>query len=78
MLESIPVINLMEACQSFKDKNPTLKVGFLKFAELRPKNCVQAEATGTRSVCVCKTYQNFKLMLENAKLSSITNGELLT
>lgn len=68
----------MEAFLSFKDKNPMLKIGFSKFAELRPRNCVLAGSSGTHSVCVCTSHQNVKLMLENAKISSLTNGELHT
>ena len=48
--------NLTEAWRSFKDKFPDLKVGFSKFAELRPQNCVPAGSTGTHTVCVCALY----------------------
>jgi len=37
------------------------KVGFLKFASLRPKWCVLAGSSGTHSVCVCKIHQSPKL-----------------
>ena len=45
--------NLKELYQLFKDNFPYEKVGFSKFAELRPKHCVLAGASGTHSVCVC-------------------------
>lgn len=45
--------NLKELYQNFKDKHPSLKIGFSKFAELRPRYCVLAGASGTHSVCVC-------------------------
>ena len=45
--------NLKEAYHQFKTEHPDVKVGFSKFAELRPKECVLAGATGTHSVCVC-------------------------
>lgn len=70
--------NLMEAYRSFKDKSNEMKISFSKFAELRPKNCVLAGSSGTHSVCVCTTHQNIKLMIENAKIDSLTNGKLPT
>ena len=49
--------------REFKEKYPDHKIGFSKFAELRPKHCVLAGASGTHSVCVCTIHQNVKLML---------------
>lgn len=68
--------NLKEAHKHFKDKYPNIKIGFSKFAELRPKHCVLAGQSGTHSVCVCTTHQNVKLMIENAKLNTVTSGNL--
>ncbi|GBN46744.1 hypothetical protein AVEN_184302-1 [Araneus ventricosus] len=68
--------NLKEAYQYFKDKLPSIKIGFSKFAELRPKHCILAGQSGTHSVCVCTTHQNVKLMIENAKLNTLTNGNI--
>ena len=31
----------------------TLKIGFTKFAMLRPRECILAGASGTYSVCLC-------------------------
>ena len=50
----------------FKEKypiesNPKHKVGFNKFSELRPKECILAGASGTHTVCVCMIHQNQKL-----------------
>ena len=45
--------NLKEAYSQFKIHHPAVKVGFSKFADLRPKECVLAGASGTHSVCVC-------------------------
>lgn len=56
--------NLREVYNLFKEQHPNSKVGFSKFASLRPKNCVLAGASGTHSVCVCEIHQNVKLMLE--------------
>ena len=56
--------NLREVYHEFKERFPDLKVGFSKFAELRPtcNHCVLAGASGTHSVCVCTIDQNVKLM----------------
>ncbi len=64
--------NLKEVYQLFKDKFPTLSIGFSKFAELRPRHCVLAGASGTHSVCVCTIHQNVKLMMIGGRLSDLT------
>ena len=64
--------NLQEGYQLFKDKFPTETVGFSKFADLRPKHCILAWASGTHSVCVCTIHQNVKLMMLGVKLSELT------
>ena len=55
----------------FKHQFPAQKVGFSKFADLRPKHCVLAEASGTHSVGVCMNHQNVKLMMLGLKLSEL-------
>jgi len=55
------VNNLKEAYQRFKEKHPMEKIGFSKFADLCPKHCVLAGASGTHAVCVCTIHQNIKL-----------------
>lgn len=55
--------NLREAYEHFKEKHPEVKIGFSKFAALRPKECVLPGASGTHSVCVCAKHQNVKLMV---------------
>ena len=64
--------NLKELYHRFKSTNPTEQIGFSKFAELRPKHCVLAGASGTHSVCVCTIHQNVKLMIIGAKLPNLT------
>ena len=64
--------NLREVYQLFKDKFPTETVGFSKFADLQPKHCILAGASGTHSVCVCITHQNVKLMMLGVNLSELT------
>jgi hypothetical protein len=58
--KQLVLCNLKEAYSSFKEKFPRAKIGFSKFAELRPKQCVLAGSSGTHSVCVCTTHQNMK------------------
>ena len=67
--------NLKEAYHQFKEMHPNVKVEFSKFAQLRPKECVLAGATGTHSVCVCVTHQNVKLMIAGTRLEALTQGE---
>ena len=67
--------NLKELYQDFKQKNPNDHIGFSKFAELRPKHCILAGASGTHSVCVCTIHQNVKLMLYSVKLQELTSTE---
>ena len=57
--------NLKEAYVVFKSEYPSMKVGFSKFAELRPKNVVLPGSAGTHAVCVCTYHQNVKLMICN-------------
>ena len=45
--------NLKELYQEFKEKHPTDKIGFSKFADLRPKHCILAGASATHSYCLC-------------------------
>lgn len=63
--------NLKEIYALFKEKFPYEKVGFSKFSELRPAECVLAGASGTHTVCVCLLHQNFKLQFLGGKLNCI-------
>ena len=56
---------------AFKKKYFDLKVGFSKFANLRPEWCIVAGAAGTHSVCICTAHQNVKLMLGAVKLDKV-------
>lgn len=58
------LFNLKEAYTKFKELYPSVKIGFSKFAELKPEECVLAGAKGTHSVCVCTIHQNSKLMFK--------------
>ena len=67
--------NLREIYQLFKERFPSQFVGFSKFAELRPKHCVLAGASGTHAVCVCTIHQNVKLMMVGGKIAELTADE---
>ena len=54
--------NLRELYLEYKHKNPSDKVGFSTFCELRPKWCIPVTAPGMHSVCVCEHHQNVKLL----------------
>ena len=54
--------NLKEAYYKFKEENSTVKIGFNKFAMLRPKECVLAGSSGTHCICVCLTHKNMEFM----------------
>ena len=56
--------NINELYTAFKEKYPELKLGFSRFASLRPKWCVAAGSAGTHSVCVCTAHQNAVLMVD--------------
>lgn len=67
--------NLREVYALFKERNGECKIGLSKFAELRPKNVVLANASGTHNVCVCIKHQNVKLMIQAINLKPRQNNE---
>ena len=67
--------NRKEIYAQFKQKYPEKKIGFSKFAMLRPKKCVLAGASGTHQTCVCTVHNNVKLMMTNAKIATLTRNE---
>lgn len=69
------LLNLKECYELFKKTESAVKIGFSKFAELRPKNCILAGGNGTHSVCVCTTHQNVKLMIVGGKLKEVKIDE---
>lgn len=64
------LLNLNEAYTIFKEENPGHQIGFSKFCDLRPKNCILAGKSGTHTVCVCLIHQNVKLMMNGSKMHS--------
>ena len=69
-------LQLREAYSELKVRHDGLKVGFSKFAQLRPKECIIAGGSGTHSICVCTIHQNVKLMMAGSRLESLTQGEI--
>jgi hypothetical protein len=62
------LFNLREGYKFFKEQFPSIKIGFSKFASLKPKECVSTSSCyGTHSVCVCMYHQNVKLLFEPLK-----------
>lgn len=60
------LFNLKEVYELFKEKYPDKKIGFSKFATLRPRECVLAmEKYGTHRTCVCSHHQNCKLIIDS-------------
>ena len=76
MQKKLLLCNLREAYNEWKNHHPDLKVGFSKFASLRPRECILAGASGTHSVCVCTIHQNVKLMMMGSKLEFLSGGKL--
>lgn len=63
--------NLKELHRSFKDTYPEQAIGFSKFAELRPKECILAGGSGSHTVCVCAKHQNLKLMFVGGRINEL-------
>ena len=63
--------NLREVYGEFKERFPDQKIGFSKFANLRPRHCILAGAGGTHSVCVCAIHQNVKLTMMEMQLPEL-------
>lgn len=69
---------LKEIYEEFKKKHVDVKIGFSKFAELRPKYCVQLGSSGTHTICVCTIHQNIKLMMSNSNFNVISEQKYST
>lgn len=70
--------NLKEVYQIFKQKYSNIKIGFSKFASLRPGNCILANSSGTHTVCVCIYHQNVKLMFDAVKRNNVLPEHIKT
>jgi hypothetical protein len=60
--------NLKETYLSFKEQNPEKLLGFSKYTEIQPKNCVLVGVNGMYAVCVC--------MISGAKLYDLTEKQV--
>ena len=58
----------------FRSVHPDQKIGFSKFAELRPEECILVGPSGTHTVCVCREHENVKLMVNAGMLNKIQMG----
>lgn len=68
------LMNLHEAYMLFKSKHPNDKIGFSKFAALRPPECVLANsAHGIHTTCVCLYHQNAKLIVHGLQKIGIVD-----
>jgi hypothetical protein len=70
---------LKECFEGYKERyknDESKKIGFSKFATLRPKNCVQPGSSGTHTVCVCTYHQNIKLFLHGANIEAVTDKKI--
>ncbi|CAH0546678.1 unnamed protein product [Brassicogethes aeneus] len=67
--------NLKEIYAQFKSEYPHVKIGFTKFYELKPRNCIFAGKSGTHTVCVCTVHQNVKLMITGSKINQFIVNE---
>jgi hypothetical protein len=65
------LMDLKSAYHLFKEDKSAPKVGFGRFCQFRPKNCVFPGASGTHNICVCKTHENFKLILDAVNIEAI-------
>ena len=66
---------LPEDESSTSDMIKQLKHKNFKFAQLRPKHCVLAGASGTHAVYVCTIHQNVKLMMMGGRISELSAQE---
>ena len=67
---------LREVYELYKQGKDNPKIGFSRFASLRPKNCVLAGSSGTHAVCVCTYHQNPILMIDALGLGDLTCDDL--
>ena len=57
------VLKIKQLFLKLKKEYPTVKIGFSKFCELRPKWVKTVIHNGVHSVCVCRYHQNVKLLV---------------
>ena len=57
------LLNVKELFLEFKKEYPTVKTGFSKLCELRPKWVKTVNHNGMHSICACQNQQNVKLLV---------------
>ena len=57
------LFNIKQLFLEFKKHYPTVKIGYSKFCEVRPKRVKTVKHSGVHSVCVCQYHQNVKLLV---------------
>ena len=57
------LLNTKQLFLEFKKEYPSVKIGFSKFSELRPKWVKTVNHSGIHSVCLCQYHQNVKLLV---------------
>jgi hypothetical protein len=61
----------------FRDKHPSVSIGFSRFPELCPKHCNLAGSRGTHTVSVLVIHQNITLKVQGAHLTANFNAKNL-
>lgn len=69
--------NLKEFYARFEETHPDCKIGFSKFAELRPRYCVLAGTGGTHSLCVCLYHENPSLMFDGSNVVKLLQNSAI-
>jgi hypothetical protein len=64
------LMNLKDAYITFKERHPDVKIGFSRFAMLRPKQVILPDSAGLHRTCICIYCENAKLMLLAVPCSS--------
>lgn len=60
----------------FKVQNENIKIGFSKFAQLRPRNSVLAGVSVIDTVCVCIYYENVHLIHSINLLTEVAETDI--
>lgn len=59
------LLHTLKACyEQYKSQYPDMEIGFSKFAELKPPQCVYPNTPGTLQTCMCILHSNAKLLEE--------------
>jgi hypothetical protein len=70
------LLSIRDTFLDFKDKNPTIKIGFNSFASLRPEWCISIATALQHNVCSCMIHGNLKLLTDKIGNKDISYKEL--